>query len=1120
MSAIRGYQQLMDSLNVLRRQWRQQKLIEGVLLVLFGLATLLLVAVALDNLLKLSVLGRSVIAFTLWASTIALVLKLIVRRFVEDRRDDFFAALVEQKNPNLRNQLINALQLGRGEQRGHSHGLIEAIVQDATNATADMEMGKSIDKRPLKRAGLLLGFVALLAVLYASILPDRFGNGLKRVLNPLADIAPYTLSRLPNANIRPGNARIPEGSNVLIEAKIDGEIPRSATLLRRIGEGVGEWKEIPLQADAENNAIFRAELTSVMESFTYYITAGDARSKEFRIDVVKRPRIESYSIRYTYPEYSGVSAKEATLDRGDIHAIPGTIVKLEVKSTKALKAARMTLEHARGNGHVPASEREPAYLPMARGADDLTWSTTFVLGGKTAKLDNTVVIPVLDNDRYEIRVVDTEGIDALDVKRWSLTVDKDMAPIVNLLQPKDEIQPVKPDDRVPIVVQTRDDFGVGPVKLLYRFLNRDSDSIHLLTQFPHAGPPETDPKPDRFDWNLNDFGARGGDQIVFWAVAEDRNSISGPGRAESKKRVLVVHTNAMLRDNLKEAIGDYALALEKIINKQRDNRAQTALLRPDDEVPERKPARVFPDFIKRQEDIRKLTHELAREIERDGLKLKTMVDELDALRVGLMGEAVKLFEQGRDSLSAGKAEQFRDRSIEVQDQIIAQLMEMLKRLQRNDQAKKALERLLAKDKKTGDKLDEIIKEMIKNLDKHVKDSTELASKFERLPKKPMEELKNDPDALKAVKDYDEFKKRTEKWTKESVNEMTKLPTGFIDDFGLRKDANRIFEEIEAKGRGKAEKMEVSLEDLGAGLGTKMKEDLEMWLPDAADNIKWVQEEPKQRKPFKVPEMPLPKALEDMIGELLQKAEEFDEEADDITSAWGDNLDQAGWGVSDGPISNFSAKGKTGNDQPNSQEVTGRSGDGRRGKSAGQMVGDTARALPGRKTPARVGNERYEPGALKQEGSQDPNGATGGGKKAGAGRIGLQGGSPPDIAKDVGRLNDKQQGLREKAEQIARMLEERGYSTLRLREAIEQMKPLDTGERDLRYDDITKRRREALQKLRSSFGEVDPTASSISQAKDLPPELRKELLQGHEEGYPPGYENLLKNYYKKLSNDGK
>ena len=86
------------------------------------------------------------------------------------------------------------------------------------------------------------------------------------------------------------------------------------------------------------------------------------------------------------------------------------------------------------------------------------------------------------------------------------------------------------------------------------------------------------------------------------------------------------------------------------------------------------------------------------------------------------------------------------------------------------------------------------------------------------------------------------------------------------------------------------------------------------------------------------------------------------------------------------------------------KVTGRSGDGRRGKSSGQAVGETTRNLPGRKTPARLGNERYEPGRLKEEQSADPNGSTGGGKKAGSGRRGLQGGTPPDFVRDMERLS--------------------------------------------------------------------------------------------------------------------
>ena len=80
-----------------------------------------------------------------------------------------------------------------------------------------------------------------------------------------------------------------------------------------------------------------------------------------------------------------------------------------------------------------------------------------------------------------------------------------------------------------------------------------------------------------------------------------------------------------------------------------------------------------------------------------------------------------------------------------------------------------------------------------------------------------------------------------------------------------------------------------------------------------------------------------------------------------------------------------------------------------------------------------------------------------------------------------------------------------------------MKQVEKDMADKRYDDAARKRRDALQKLRASFGDLDQTtAAQIKRATDLPPQLRQELLQATEEGYPAGYEGLLKSYYKALS----
>ena len=53
--------------------------------------------------------------------------------------------------------------------------------------------------------------------------------------------------------------------------------------------------------------------------------------------------------------------------------------------------------------------------------------------------------------------------------------------------------------------------------------------------------------------------------------------------------------------------------------------------------------------------------------------------------------------------------------------------------------------------------------------------------------------------------------------------------------------------------------------------------------------------------------------------------------EDVTSGLGDSMDKGvGWDAMDGPISDFSAKGVTGNQLPNSNEMGGRSGEGRSG----------------------------------------------------------------------------------------------------------------------------------------------------------------------------------------------
>src|SRR2546426_6374085 len=98
MSTTEAYPRLMDGLNDLRRQWRTQKVMEGLFLAAAGVLAVLVVTVAADNVFHMGTLGRTFLAVVLWGTLVAGLFALVIRRVLEDRRDDFFAVLVEQKH--------------------------------------------------------------------------------------------------------------------------------------------------------------------------------------------------------------------------------------------------------------------------------------------------------------------------------------------------------------------------------------------------------------------------------------------------------------------------------------------------------------------------------------------------------------------------------------------------------------------------------------------------------------------------------------------------------------------------------------------------------------------------------------------------------------------------------------------------------------------------------------------------------------------------------------------------------------------------------------------------------------------------------------------------------------
>jgi hypothetical protein len=298
--------------------------------------------------------------------------------------------------------------------------------------------------------------------------------------------------------------------------------------------------------------------------------------------------------------------------------------------------------------------------------------------------------------------------------------------------------------------------------------------------------------------------------------------------------------------------------------------------------------------------------------------------------------------------------------------------------------------------------------------------------------------------------------------------------------------------------------------------------IEKWLPDTPDREKWSQEESTTDKDKEAPMAELPGELEDMIGELMEQEEDLFDEMEDISSSAADSLDKgAGWDTLDGPISNMSAKGVTGNRLPNSSEIGGRSGEGRQGKSSGEFVGDEAVGKVGRKTPSRLTPDPVVKGQIKDHSKDTGGGATGGGKESGQGGEGLEGPLPRSPGKrDLDRLAGKQAALRNKAQGIDLQLQVQNFHRTDMKQMLETMSQVEDDLKAGRYQNALRQRPVLLEKLTNVKqyldGEFQVHRDSTT---NLPGEIQKELLNSMKDPSPKGWEELNRKYFERLSEGG-
>jgi len=403
------------------------------------------------------------------------------------------------------------------------------------------------------------------------------------------------------------------------------------------------------------------------------------------------------------------------------------------------------------------------------------------------------------------------------------------------------------------------------------------------------------------------------------------------------------------------------------------------------------------------------------------------------------------------------------------------------------------------------------------LEQFVEEQRKIIEASERLTKKAGDDFT--PEDEKLLKDLQLAQDKWEKFLNEKFTDFSKLAQQDFSKPSLLKELISVKTDVTmAKDalKKKATEIATAIEDNGIENAKTLTANIEKWLPDEPDRIKWNMEDPAGQTNIEQPE--LPKELEDLVGDLLEEEEDLFEEMDDITAKYAMSGDKGiGWDAMDGPISNMNAQGVTGNQLPNTSEISGRSGEGRQGKSLGEFVEDKAVGKGGRRTPTRLTPEPFQQGQINDTSQEPAGGATGGGKLAGGGSEGLEGPLPPELKKALKRLAGRHAQLRNRAERIQAAFSVSDFSNYEFLKAVTLMNRIQHDLENYRYTNALRKKDVMVSALRKTrlllAGKIDVTADASA---NMPKYIRDDIADAMKAKLPAEFREALQKYFTRLA----
>lgn len=1066
---------LVDVLDTVGQKYRVQRLLRGLMLMVTVVTLTSLIAGLLAHLAGPGRVTSLVRAG--WAVIVALAgVWWIVVPLLMRPRLEWVARLVERRVDGLHNGLTNALLLASREDV-QSSPFTPLIYSEIRQRAEESPIQRAVRIGELLPLAWRCGAITLGALVVGALMWNQLSQGWKQMFAPY-EFVPQT-SSVQITSIHPGDTTLIRGQplEVLVEVSVpttEGKPETTPTVTLFVEPMVDGKPRIELPAVAPDR--YAARFEHVDESIRYRVEADGTQSRWFDVKVINQIKLTHLALSITPPTYTKQKGQKLDVNLAapqPVSAPMGSTVEVVAQVDTPVSGASLQLADA-----APAK--------MTRESDGTRYRGTFVLDR-----DAPLSILLVDGSGQIIARLPDPAVD--------LRATPDTAPAITMKWPTQDTSAALDAD-LTIKADLRDDIGLSGARVLL------STSADAPLEIVHTTPLSDQPtyelayklalKPEQRAHNAT---------VRVQIEATDNRSLGegkGPQTTQSQIYEIRFRDAREIAKDAKENADKLREALRAMLKQQQDLHTTTVALNAfknmkpivDGQTDLQKRMLDVAEHFKfstADADVQKTLLMLARNTAQEAVDLATS-----------LGLEPDTKQQAKTHLTLQSKQRVIIRTLESLLAMLSTSPELL-----DQKTVKAGD--LPSQKESMEKLKAALEEYMKQQQKLLDQTAPLAKKpvddFSEKDKKALEELAMSQEKL------DQF-------MQEKIADFSKLAEQDMANASLLKELLEVYSEVtmakDALNKKETE-IAVSAEEMGVELAKEITSNLEKWLVDEPDRIKWDQEDPLTKTD--VPMAELPNELEDMIGELMEEQEDILEEAEDTNANWTDSLDKgAGWDAADGPIANMSAKGVTGNTQPNNNEMGGRAGEGRSGKSQGEFVEETATGKGGRMTPTRLDPTPFQQGQIKDDSKDPVGGATGGGKLSGQGGAGLEGPVPPGLDKEMQRLAQKQAQLRNAAERLNLQYQLGKYDNFKLTQAIAIMRRVESDLNSNRYQNVLRRKDVLLESMETSKmlvgGEVHVQRDT---SPTLSTKMEDQIHDAMKGDLPPAWSDALKTYYEKL-----